>query len=86
MTSEPTETTETQAEPADAAAGGTPKKWYAVHTYSGYEGRVRDSLKQRMVQFNLEGNFGEILIPSETTSETMSSGKTRVRNKVSYPG
>jgi transcriptional antiterminator NusG len=91
MTSEPTETTETTetADAQDAGAEGAPKKemkWYAVHTYSGYEGRVRDSLRQRMVQFNLEDHFGEILIPSETTSETTSSGKTRVRNKVSYPG
>jgi transcription termination/antitermination protein NusG len=68
-------------------AAETPtKKWYAVHTYSGYEGRVRDSLRQRMAQFGLENEFGEILIPSETTSETTSSGKQRVRNKVSYPG
>lgn len=74
MTSETSETSENQM------------KWYAVHTYSGYEGRVRDSLRQRMVQFNLEDQFGEILIPSETTSETSSSGKTRMRNKVSYPG
>jgi transcriptional antiterminator NusG len=76
--------------PADAAtetpAEGATKKWYAVHTYSGYEGRVRDSLKQRMQQFNLEDCFGEILIPSETTTETTSTGKTRVRNKVSLPG
>jgi transcriptional antiterminator NusG len=76
--------------PADAAtetpAEGATMKWYAVHTYSGYEGRVRDSLKQRMQQFNLEDRFGEILIPSETTTETTSTGKTRVRNKVSLPG
>lgn len=100
-TTEATETTDAapEATEATAAAGDAPAaeaeaeaaddkgmKWYAVHTYSGYEGRVRDSLKQRMIQFNLEGSFGEILIPSETTSETTSSGKTRVRNKVSYPG
>lgn len=74
MTSDTSDTSENQM------------KWYAVHTYSGYEGRVRDSLRQRMVQFNLEDQFGEILIPSETTSETSASGKTRMRNKVSYPG
>jgi transcriptional antiterminator NusG len=61
-------------------------KWYAVHTYSGYESRVRDSLRQRVVQFGMEDQFGEILIPSETTTETTSSGKTRVKNKVSLPG
>ncbi len=61
-------------------------KWYAVHTYSGFEGRVRDSLRQRMGQYDLEDQFGEILLPSETTTDTMASGKTRVRNKVSLPG
>jgi transcriptional antiterminator NusG len=61
-------------------------KWYAVHTYSGYEGRVRDSLRQRVVQFGMEDSFGEILIPSETTTETTSGGRTRIKNKVSLPG
>ncbi len=61
-------------------------KWYAVHTYSGFEGRVRDSLRQRMQQYGMEDQFGEILIPSETTTETTSSGKQRVRQKVSLPG
>lgn len=61
-------------------------KWYAVHTYSGFEARVRDSLRQRMTQYALEGSFGEILIPSETTTETTAGGKTRSRVKVSLPG
>ncbi len=76
------------AKPAEAApeADERPMKWYAVHAYSGYEGRVRDSLQQRMQQHSMEGDFGEVLIPSETTTETTSSGKTRVRNKVSLPG
>jgi transcription termination/antitermination protein NusG len=85
--------TETAAEEADDAASEAeappaerPLKWYAVHSYSGYEGRVRDALAQRMVQFSLEDSFGEVLIPSETTTETTSSGKTRQRNKVSLPG
>jgi transcriptional antiterminator NusG len=73
-------------EPSPSASEAQGKKWYAVHSYSGYEGRVRDSLRQRMAQHHLEEAFGEILIPSETTTETAASGKTRVRNKVSYPG
>ena len=62
------------------------KKWYAIHTYSGYEGRVRDALRQRVAQHGLEDQFGEILLPSETTTETRAGGKTRVRQKVSLPG
>lgn len=83
--------TETETAPAEAAkpaeqADERPMKWYAVHAYSGYEGRVRESLQQRMQQHGMEEDFGEVLIPSETTTETTSSGKTRVRNKVSLPG
>ncbi len=72
--------------PQQAMSPQAEKKWYAVHTYSGFEGRVRDSLKQRMQQYVMEDHFGEILIPSETTTETTSSGKQRVRQKVSLPG
>ncbi len=67
-------------------SSGTEKKWYAIHTYSGYEGRVRDALRQRVAQFNMEEKFGEILLPSETTTETRPGGKTRVKQKVSLPG
>jgi transcriptional antiterminator NusG len=62
------------------------KKWYVIHTYSGYEGKVRDALQQRAKQFNLEDRFGEILIPSETVTEARPGGKTRVRQKLSLPG
>jgi transcriptional antiterminator NusG len=61
------------------------KKWYVIHTYSGYEAKVRDALQQRAKQFNLEDRFGEILIPSETVTENR-AGKTRVRQKLSLPG
>ena len=74
------------AEPGDNMSSDNEMKWYAVHTYSGFEGRVRDSLRQRMQQFGMEDQFGEVLIPSEQTTETTSSGKQRVRNKVSLPG
>ena len=51
-------------------SSGKEKKWYAIHTYSGYESRVRDALRQRMAQYSMEEKFGEILLPSETTTET----------------
>jgi transcriptional antiterminator NusG len=54
------------------------KKWYVIHTYSGYEAKVRDALQQRAKQFSLEDKFGEILIPSETVTENRPGGKTRV--------
>jgi transcriptional antiterminator NusG len=63
-----------------------PKKWYVIHTYSGYEAKVRDALQQRVKQFAMEERFGEILIPSETVTEQRAGGKTRVRQKLSLPG
>jgi transcriptional antiterminator NusG len=62
------------------------KKWYVIHTYSGYEAKVRDALLQRIKQHTMEDRFGEILIPSETVTEHRPGGKTRVRQKLSLPG
>ncbi len=62
------------------------KKWYVIHTYSGYEAKVRDALQQRAKQHAMEDKFGEILIPSETVTENRPGGKTRVRQKLSLPG
>jgi transcriptional antiterminator NusG len=49
------------------------KKWYVIHTYSGYEAKVRDALQQRVKQYSLEEKFGEILIPSETVTDARSA-------------
>jgi transcriptional antiterminator NusG len=62
------------------------KKWYVIHTYSGYEAKVRDALQGRIKQFSMDDKFGEILIPSETVTEARAGGKTRVRQKLSLPG
>ena len=56
---------------------GNAKKWYAIHTYSGFEAKVRDALRQRVAQHSMEERFGEILLPSETTTEARPGGKMR---------
>ena len=35
------------------------KQWYIIHTYSGYEARVRDNLKQRVEAMDMEEDIGE---------------------------
>jgi len=62
------------------------KKWYVIHTYSGYEAKVKDALLGRAKQHALEDKFGEILIPTETVVENKPGGKQRVRPKLSLPG
>ena len=71
-------------ETAPAAPAG--KKWYVVTTYSGYEAKVKSALMERIRQFKMEEKFGEILIPSETVTDTTKDGKQRVRTKTSFPG
>ena len=62
------------------------KKWYVIQTYSGYEAKVKASLQERIKQFVMEDQFGEILIPTETVQEARAGGKQRVRQKTSLPG
>ena len=62
------------------------KKWYVIQTYSGYENRVKEALQQRIKEHGKEANFGEVLIPTETVQEARAGGKSRVRQKNSFPG
>jgi transcriptional antiterminator NusG len=61
------------------------KQWYIVHTYSGYEARVRDNLKQRVEAMGMEEDIGEVLIPTEDVVE-MKEGKKKVTARKFFPG
>ena len=54
------------------------KKWYVVQAYSGYEGKVKSALEERVRQNGMEELFGEILIPKENVQDTTKSGTTAV--------
>lgn len=60
-------------------------KWYVVHTYSGYESRVEEALRERIKQNDAEELFSEILIPRESTTELTQTGKPKQGRKF-YPG
>jgi len=60
-------------------------KWYGVHTYSGFENRVKLSLQERAKNFSMEDLFGEILIPSETVME-MKKGEKKTSSRKFFPG
>ena len=62
------------------------KKWYVLHTYSGYENKVRDNLLTRIETMGLENNVFKIEIPTETVTEIKEGGKRKeVEHKV-VPG
>jgi transcription termination/antitermination protein NusG len=77
---------EASAPPAEPQAEASSKKWYVVTTYSGYENKVKTALAERIRQHKMEEKFGEILIPSETVTESAKDGKQRVKTKTSFPG
>jgi len=60
-------------------------KWYGVHTYSGFENKVRLSLLERIKNLGLEEKFGEVLIPCETVVE-LKKGEKRTSTRKFFPG
>ena len=61
------------------------KQWYIVHTYSGFENKVSEALRQRVQAYGLEAEIGEVLIPTEDVVE-MRGGKRVVSSKRFFPG
>ena len=60
-------------------------KWYIVHTYSGFERKVRESLESRVRAFGLEDKIGRVLIPTEPVTEVR-GGKKYTSERMFYPG
>ena len=61
------------------------KSWYIVHTYSGFENKVKESLEERVKAYGLQDKVGDILIPTEDVVE-MRAGKKVVTSKRFFPG
>ena len=61
------------------------KKWYIIHTYSGFEHRVAENLMNRVQVAGKEDAIGQILIPTEDLVE-IKGGKKVVTSKIVYPG
>lgn len=64
---------------------GTERRWYAVHTYSGYEDAVARNLKQRIESFGIKDKIFNVVVPSEKKIKVKNGRKTEVREKV-FPG
>ncbi len=60
-------------------------KWYVLHTYSGYEKKVRDQLSDRLSQHGMADKVGDIMVPEESVVE-VKSGKKRVSARKFFPG
>lgn len=64
---------------------GTAKNWYVIHTYAGFEGRVKTSLLERANQMSLTDKMGQVLVPTEDVIE-IKDGKRRTSRRKFFPG
>jgi transcriptional antiterminator NusG len=81
--------------PGETADGGAPEGskaaahpgmgWYIIHTYSGFENKVKESLRSRAEAFGYADKIGEILIPTEDVVE-LRAGKKVTSKRLIYPG
>ena len=62
-----------------------PGRWYVVHTYAGYENKVKSNLESRIHSMNVEDRIFEVVIPMEDVVEFKNGKKVVVQKKV-FPG
>src|SRR5437762_121496 len=70
-----TETAPAAEAPGEAADDAPPKHWYIIHTYSGFEQKVADSLRSRAEAFGFDHQIGQLLIPTEEVVELRNGKK-----------
>jgi transcriptional antiterminator NusG len=61
------------------------KRWYVIHTYSGYEEKVVENLKQRIVSMGMEDKIFNVIIPTEKKIK-IKNGKRKVVEEKVFPG
>jgi len=63
----------------------TAKQWYAIHTYSGYEEKVAESIRQRADSLDMKDKIFQVLVPKEKMIE-VKNGKRKVVEKRIFQG
>ena len=61
------------------------KKWYVIHTYSGYENKVKANLESRVHTMGMEDNIFNVIVPMEEEAE-IKDGKKKLVKKKFFPG
>ncbi len=77
--------TETVEAPPESQPADSNKNWYIIHTYSGFEQKVADSLRSRAQAFGFADKIGQLLIPTEEVVESR-AGKKVTSKRLLYPG
>ena len=61
------------------------KDWYVIHTYSGYENKVKMNLEKRVESMSMEEKIFRVLVPMEDEIE-FKNGKQKITKRKVYPG
>ncbi|NLL51680.1 MAG: transcription termination/antitermination protein NusG [Peptococcaceae bacterium] len=61
------------------------KNWYVIHTYSGYENKVKTNLEKRVESMNMEDKIFRVLVPMEDEIE-IKNGKKKITKRKVFPG
>ena len=61
------------------------RRWYVLHTYSGYEENVKSNLEQRIESFTMQDKIFSVLVPKEKKIKIKNSKRTVVEEKI-FPG
>jgi transcriptional antiterminator NusG len=62
------------------------KKWYVIHTYSGYENKVKTNLLHRIQSMGMEDKIFKVEIPTETVTDLREGGRRVTSEKKVFPG
>ncbi len=73
------------AAPAEADPYGGPGDWYVIHTYAGYENKVKTNLESRIHTMQMQDKVFDVVIPMEDVME-IKGGKKQVVQKKVFPG
>ncbi len=60
--------------------------WYVIHTYSGYENKVKANIEQAVGNRNLKHKILKVLVPSQKVTELKANGKKKEEEKKIFPG
>ncbi|WP_339172242.1 transcription termination/antitermination protein NusG [Anoxybacillus sp. FSL W8-1294] len=61
------------------------KNWYVIHTYSGYENKVKTNLEKRVESMGMQDKIFRVVVPEEEETDTKGGKKKVVKKKV-FPG
>ena len=62
------------------------KKWYVIHTYSGYENKVKTNLLHRIQSMGMDEKIFKVEIPTESVTELKEGGRRVTSDKKVFPG